>query len=226
MSADSNTEVTFMILDDHPAIRMSIRLILEHVPNWRVTAECEDPDVAIESLANHTPDYVILDLIYRDGTGIEFLQHLRQSNSDVIPIVYTVRNDPHFALRCIRLGSKGYISKDESVNSVLKGIRQIIEGRLYVTPAIGEHLIEGTTGSIGSNKFAGVELLSNRELEVLQLIGQGKCNDEIAAAFNRSIKTIETYRHRIKRKLNLGNAIELAQVASRYVEGFTNFEAR
>jgi DNA-binding NarL/FixJ family response regulator len=201
-----------LVVDDHPIVRQGVMQLLEREPDLKVCGQAADADEARAAIAAERPDGIILDLSLRNSDGMEVLRELRRENRSV-PVLILSRRDEHiFAERLLSAGANGYIMKQAATDQVLLALRRVLEGGVYVSEQIGAGL-DRRSPTARSNGRDPVSRLSRRELEVLRLIGRGKATREIAAELSLSVKTVESHRQRIKRKLNLTSAPQLVQFA-------------
>lgn len=218
MITSSNlTSVRIATVDDHPLTRFALKTLILQQSNWTVVAECDSPDAFLSVLETTKPQVVIIDLLFSDESGIDLLEHLRSLHPDIQALVYSMRDERHYAQRCFRAGAMGYVCKCEPLTTIITAIERVLTGERYVSERLASVMMQGLkTGS----RLDGVSQLSNRELEVFQYIGNGMGTQEIAESICRSAKTVETYRYRIKKKLGLANSTELAQLACIHVNGW------
>lgn len=211
------TTCRILIVDDHPVVRAGYRGLLEHEPGVRVCGEAEDVHEAMRLAEQLAPDIVIVDLSLRGGSGLDLLKRLRASLPGARAIVASMHEEADFADRALAAGAVGYVSKIEPGDTILHAVRRVMQGRVFVSPAVSERMLERLTvrGSVRSAEPVGA--LSDRELEVFEAIGRGRTTRSIAEELRLSIKTIETHRENIKRKLGLANHTELIRRAWQWV---------
>ncbi len=207
-----------LIVDDHPLVRTGIRSLLEQERDFEVAGEAESRTEVIEFLASQKPDLVLLDISLRGSDGIEVTKAIRCEYEDVPILIVSMHDEALYAERALRAGANGYIMKQEVAENVVKAIRQVLSAKIYVSDAMRQKVLRDLTQPNADIKSTPMERLSDRELEVFRMIGEGKGTREIAQALNLSIKTIETYRAHIKEKLSIKSAAELARVAVNWVE--------
>lgn len=207
-------EVSFVIVDDHPVVAFALRALIESQKNWRVVAQVDSPGTAIELIDRHRPDIVIMDLLFPSQCGLESVRSLERTHPHVRTVVYSVQPARVYGPMCMAAGAEGYLRKDSSVTDVVRGLRAVVAGTRWV----GDGPWEPSQHRAGAG---GDSALSAREIEVLQLLAQGMTSREIALVLCRSIKTIETHRHRLGRKLGARNAADLMRLAIRHCDGPT-----
>ena len=204
------------MVDDHPLVRNGlIRLI----SNQRDLACCGEAGTVAEAqaaIAKHKPDLVILDLRLKGGDGLELIKSLKSQIPDLPILILSQYDAPLYIERALRAGALGYVIKDQAAEEVLKAIRTVLSGQVYLTRGMAALLLHKFVGSPPQALRSGVEPLTDRELHVLQLLGAGMSTREIAEELNLSFKTIETHRENMKRKLGLRGAAALVHYASEW----------
>ena len=201
------------IVDDHPLVRSGLRQLIEGDADFRVCCEAASVSEAMRVIAECPPDLAIIDLSLPDGNGLELVKRLQAHHPEVLILVCSMHEEDLFAERALQAGANGYINKQEAADQVVHAIRWLLKGKLYVSPRVEERLFEGGDGNAQDSVQSPMDRLSNRELEVFQLIGRGLGSGELADKLHLSIKTIETYRANIKKKLGLRTANELVRSA-------------
>jgi DNA-binding NarL/FixJ family response regulator len=203
------------LVDDHPLVREWLTNLINQQPGLMVCGEAESGPEAREKILALRPDVAIVDIALKDSSGIELIKDLKQACPEVAVLVLSMHEESHYAERA---GARGYIMKRETTRKVVAAIGQVLEGKLCVSEAIAAAMatqfVEGKTLATGSP----VEQLSDRELEVFELLGQGRTTRQIAETLRVSLKTVQAYCARIKEKLNLGSATELLREAVRWHE--------
>lgn len=203
---------TVLIVDDHPLVREGLKGLIADEPDLEVCGETGSMRQAQDMVRQSQPDVVIVDLSLMDGNGLELIRRLKSHYPHIKLLVCSMRDESLFAERAMNAGAHGYINKHEVVGHVIDAIKQVLAGKVYLSPDIVERIISG----FAKNQPTGgssIDELSNRELEVFWLIGQGKSTAEIAKQLSLSVKTVETHREKIKRKLGLTSAGELMRHA-------------
>ncbi|MGH7130915.1 MAG: LuxR C-terminal-related transcriptional regulator [Phycisphaerales bacterium] len=206
----SGKDVGFVIVEDHPLISFALGHVITAQQGWRLLAQTTCPTAARKVIETLRPRVIILDLIFRGASGMELLSWLSAAHPGVVPIVYSVQPEHTYARPCLRLGARGYVGKHEPVEVVVKTIELALGGTSAISgsPASPE--------DSRSEAPAAEPRLSARELEILELIGDGRSAREIAELLCRSLKTIETHRARIARKLQAHNSADLMMYAVRH----------
>ncbi|WP_340103709.1 response regulator transcription factor [Rhodohalobacter sp. 8-1] len=207
-----------VIVDDHPLMRKGLTSTLESEPGYEVVAQFEKAEDVLDDFKSLEADLIIVDVSLPGMSGIELVKNLL-FQFPVFPCLIVSRHEVSlYAERALRAGAKGYVMKFEPSEILLKAVKKILNGGIFVSEEISEQLLQNAiTGKSGASE-SPVDVLSDRELEVFDLTGRGKSSSEIAEQLHLAIKTIETYRFRIKEKLNLKNSTELIYYAVKWVE--------
>ena len=211
------SSVNVLIVDDHPIVREGLAELLNRESSIHVCAEAQRAEEALEILRSQDVDVAIVDLALPGVSGIELIRQMQSEFEEVPVIVLSMHDEQFYAERALRAGARGYVMKQESSDRVIDAIHQVYKGELFVSDDIAKKMLYRMVTGDG-NELQPVQRLSDRELEVFQLIGQGYSTRKIAEALHLSIKTIESYRANIKNKLDLQNAAELMQHAVKWVE--------
>jgi DNA-binding NarL/FixJ family response regulator len=208
-----------LIVDDHPLFRHGIADLINAEPDLEICGEADSAPAALEGIRRFSPDLVTIDISLRGANGIELLKSIKAEHARLPLLVLSMHDESLYALRALRAGARGYIMKQEALDRVMSAIRQVLRGDLYVSPSMSgrmiEEFVQGTSGAAGASI---ADKLTDRELEILQLIGQGHGVQQIARELNLSAKTVETHRAHIKEKLNFQTARELARFAVQWVD--------
>ena len=207
-----------LIVDDHPIVRQGLVQMLGHEPDMEACGEAESAAEALKAIAAATPDAAIVDLSLKDSSGLELLKDIRVRYPRLPVLVLSVYDESMYAERALRAGARGYMMKEEAAEKVVTAIRRILAGQIYLSEAMASRLLHVLVDGRPAVGLSPAERLSDRELEVFQLIGQGFGNTEIARRLHLSPRTVETYRGHIKEKLNLSGATELLQHAIQWAQ--------
>jgi DNA-binding NarL/FixJ family response regulator len=202
-----------LVVDDHPVVRLGLKEMIAHEPDLEVCGLAESAAEALSALDRQTPDLAIVDISLPDQNGLELIKQLRARSASPKILVNSMHSEKLFAHRTLKAGAQGYISKDEDTDELLRAIRLVLDGGIYLSEDMTQHLLQVTAGSDASPGEAGVAALSDRELEVFGLLGKAATTRAIAERLKLSVKTIETHRENIKIKLGLKNNNELIQRA-------------
>jgi DNA-binding NarL/FixJ family response regulator len=213
----SHRKSRILIVDDHPLFRHGIADLINAEPDLEVCGEADNAPAALEGIRTNAPDLATIDISLRGANGIELLKSIKAEHPRLPLLVLSMHDESLYALRALRAGARGYIMKQEALDRVMSAIRQVLRGDLYVSPSMSGRMIEEfVQGASGGSSIA--DKLTDRELEILQLIGQGHGVQQIAHELNLSAKTVETHRAHIKEKLNFQTARELARFAVQWVD--------
>ncbi|HKJ47326.1 MAG TPA: response regulator transcription factor [Balneolales bacterium] len=208
-----------IIVDDHPLIRKGLALTLDADPNLTVIHQASEAKEVMSVLNEKEADLIIVDISLPGMNGLELIKHIKAIRPDIKILVVSRHDESLYAERAIRAGAQGYVMKLEASEVILKAIRTVLNGGIYVSDNINKRLLMRMVSGYKSLSQSPLEVLSDRELEVFELTGNGLNSREIAENLQLSIKTVETYRARIKDKLSLNSATELVLHASRWVDG-------
>jgi len=206
------------IVDDHPIVRKGLAQLINQEPDMVICGEAENAQSALDLLKKIKPDLAIVDISLQGIDGIELIKKIKVRDANLPILVVSMHDESLFAERALRAGAKGYIMKQEAIEKMMEAIRRVIGGEVYVSERVSATIVKKFIDGKAENTRSPMEVLSNRELEVFQLIGQGFVTRQIAQELNVSIKTVESYRANIKEKLNLKNATELLRHAVHWVE--------
>ena len=215
----SNVRSKVLIVDDHPILRHGIAQMVEREDDMLVCGEAGSVPEALAFIASNPVDLAIVDLSLDDRSGMELIRTVRQRYPQVRCLVLSMHDENLHAERALRAGASGYVMKQEATRKIIAALRRVRDGHIYLSDALGSQLLQrlaGTPATPATAAGAPVQpllALSDRELEVLRLIGKGMKTGDIARTLNRSVHTVETHRANIKRKLALKTAGELAQYA-------------
>jgi DNA-binding NarL/FixJ family response regulator len=213
MNGNSNKKYSILVVDDHPIIREGISKIINQQPDLEVIGEAVSGADAMQFLKNKVPDLAIIDISLKESSGIDLIKEIKLKIGSLPVLVLSMHPETLYAERVLRIGARGYIMKHEPPEKIISAIRRILQGKIYLSPEIAEKILGGLTGTRQDDDSVPVNNLSDRELEVFQLIGQGFKPHQIAEKLYLSVKTIETYTSRLKKKLNVESASELRILA-------------
>jgi DNA-binding NarL/FixJ family response regulator len=206
------------IVDDHPVVRDGLTTIINHEKTLVVCGEADEPQDALKAISGLKPDVVIVDITLKNSNGIELTKTLKTRYPTLPVIVLSIHDESIYAERALRAGASGYLMKEVASENIVIAIRTVFSGEIYVSNKLGKHLLRKMAAAGKADAIsAPIDSLSDRELEVLRLTGQGYKPSKIAKSMHLSVKTVETYRGRIKEKLNLANADELLRYAIQWV---------
>lgn len=197
------------LVDDHPMIRHGLVKLINEAESLEICGEAGSAAEALEKLKTVQPDLAIVDISLGDRDGIDLIKDIHSRYGQVKVLISSMHSETFYAERVLRAGAKGYISKGAEGGQFLEAIRQVLRGGIYVSPAVSERMLQRMTGTGEVSTTSLIETLSDRELEIFGLIGQGLGTRQIAEKLFLSVKTIETHREHIKAKLHLKNGNEL-----------------
>jgi DNA-binding NarL/FixJ family response regulator len=180
--------------------------------------EAEDSPSAMKAISQIKPDLVIVDISLKGYNGIELIKNIKAFDSKIQILVLSMHDESVYAMRVLKAGAKAYVMKQEVVDKVMEAVRRIRAGKVFVSERVASRMLDQVVVGGDPAPDSPVDLLSDRELEIVNMIGSGLPTREIAAKLHISIKTVESHRARIKEKLNLQNAIQLVQFCVRWVE--------
>lgn len=193
-------------------------MLLADAPRLEVCGEAGNAGAAMEVVEREHPELVIVDISLQDVGGIELIKQIKARDESIKVLVASMHDERLYAERALHAGAKGYISKDELTDRLLGAIEQVLAGKIYLSPKMSEHFLSRMVTAGSAAERPAVESLSDRELEVFELIGRGMATRKIAESLNLSMKTIETYRENIKVKLGLNDSTELIRRAVQWWE--------
>jgi DNA-binding NarL/FixJ family response regulator len=212
----ASTKAKVLIVDDHPVVREGLAMHLATQPDLEVCGEAADLPGAMKLLESTQPDVAIIDISLKSSSGIELIRRIRDRGHAVRILVWSMYPENLYAERALRAGAQGYLNKGKATHHVLDAVRAVLQGKVYVSGAIAEQILQRVVGRKHQESSA-IDSLSDRELEAFQLIGEGLTTESIADKMHVSPKTVETFRARIKEKLGISNLPELIQRAAQWV---------
>ena len=204
------------LVDDHPLVREWLTTLINQLSDLKVCGEASSAEKALDGIRAEKPDVAIIDLALPEGSGLTLIKNIKAEKPETAIIVLSMHDERFYAERAFRAGARGYVMKGESTSSIAAAIRDVLSGKLYLSP----RMQEAFAGRFADGDLAGlsapVKKLSDRELEVFRLLGLGYETRRVAQSLNVSIKTVQAYCARIKEKLQLANASELLREAIRW----------
>ncbi|MDH5356356.1 MAG: response regulator transcription factor [Gammaproteobacteria bacterium] len=204
-----------LIVDDHPLVRTGFAQLIGDTHELEVCGEAGDMASGLELATQLKPDLAIIDLSLAGGSGLDLIEHIKARDSEVLMLVASMHDEALYAERVLAAGARGYINKQEAQDKIIKAIRQVLSGKVYLSERMTERMLSGMVD--GKAEKRDIDSLSNRELQVFEMIGQGISSNNMAGHLNLSIKTIETHQAHIKKKLGLSSGHELTHRAVRWV---------
>lgn len=214
--------IKVLLADDHKIIRQGIRSILENESGFEVVAEAETGRMAVHLAGKHLPDVVLIDIVMPEMNGIEATRRISTDNSGVRVLALSMQYSRQYVVEELNAGARGYLIKDCSPEELVEAVRTVATDEMYLSSKISKLIVRDYMQSFQRDSFSKPSLLSSREREVLQLIGDGKNTKEIACALAISVKTVETHRQQVMKKLKLFSVAELTKYAVR--EGLTSLQ--
>ncbi|MDZ4403959.1 response regulator transcription factor [Prosthecobacter sp.] len=206
-----------LLVEDHPMFRDHLGQLINRDLGMSVCGEADNIRDAMRLIHETKPDIAIVDITLRGSSGLELLKDIKAQGLSVNVLVLSMHDEELYAERALRAGAKGYITKNEASTEVIKAIRCVMNGEVYASRQMTTKLLERMTQKRSSPELAGMETLADRELEVFQMLGRGRSTREIAQSLSLGESTVETYRARIKEKLQLRSAAELYLRAGQWV---------
>ncbi|WP_455382991.1 response regulator [Salinispira pacifica] len=210
-------QIKFLVVDDHPVFRQGLVALIESNRQYRVGAEAGSLPEALTALEKEVPDIALIDISLLQQNGLDLVKQLKASHPDVPALIISMHDEAVYAARALKAGARGYVMKQEAASVMLDAIQTVLAGRIYVSSAIRDRLLERMFSQRDESEMLPVERLSDRELEVLELIGQGYGATEIARVLTLSVKTVNAYRDHVKEKLGIESAGELRRFAVNWV---------
>jgi DNA-binding NarL/FixJ family response regulator len=202
-----------LIVDEHPIVRLGLRRVIEREQDLTVCGEAENASDTRTAIAELNPDLLICEISLRQSDGIELVRHVRAHHPQLPILVLSILDEAVYAERMLSVGANGYITKEAPSEQFLVSLRRVLNGDIYVSEAVGHNMIRKFAAGESYLSADPIERLSNRELQVLLMIGKGMSTRESAHALHLSVKTVESHRQRIKRKLNLRTGLQLVHFA-------------
>lgn len=219
VSGEDEIATRVMIVDDHALVRLGLAQLIDKQPGLKVVAQTEGMADTLKQLSSVRPDLMTIDLSLQDGAGIELIKQISSIDDSIKILVISMHDERIFAERVLKAGAKGYLNKEEDPELVIEAVRTVERGQIYLSPSMTTRIVSRTWGPKSDVPLTPLEALSDRELEVFELLGRGFSTRSTATTLHVSIKTVETHRERIKNKLALKNGNELIKAAIRW-----NFE--
>jgi DNA-binding NarL/FixJ family response regulator len=206
-----------LIVDDHPIVRHGLGELIARQPDLEICGEAADTSEALRQVEAARPDVAVIDISLNGESGIDLIEQIQALYPEVKMLVSSMHDEKTYAGRALRAGALGYINKRESIRKVIDAVRQVLRGEIYLSPQMASQLLH--RAAIGKPLDQDpIETLSNRELEVFEMIGQGMNTQQIARKLSLSPRTVETHRKKIKTKLNVQNSAQLSRSAFQWVQ--------
>lgn len=204
---------TVFVVDDHPLLRQGLALLINQQQDLEVCGEAEEAQAAMQAIIKNRPDILIVDISLNGPDGLDLLKNIRALDADLPVLILSMHDEAIYAERALRARANGYIMKQEATEKVLVAVRRILNGEVYLSDRMANKMLQQYIGGTPAAIQSRISALSDRELEVFCLIGEGRRTREIAEELHLSVKTVETYQAHIKEKLSLHSGRELIQHA-------------
>ena len=217
-SAAGDQKTRVLIVEDHPITRQGLKALINQQVMLTVCGEADSASEAIELVATLRPDLALVDVTLKGGSGIELIKSLHEHAPGMPVLVVSMHDEALFAERALRGGALGYVMKHEAADKITGAIQQVLRGELYLSPRMRERVLHRFVSRKSDRLVFAMDTLSNREMEVFRLIGNGYSTRQIAERLNLSSKTIDSYREHLKLKLGIENGAELMRHAIQWVK--------
>jgi DNA-binding NarL/FixJ family response regulator len=211
-----------LVVDDHPVFREGLLRTLQQDKQLQVVGEASGVSDALKVAGVTHPELVVVDLSLEEGSGLDLIRMLREQSPKIKILMLSMHKESLHAERALRAGANGYIMKRESGKQLIEAIAKVLNGQTYVSETMQEHLLQKLSGPADTGSPLPQDLLSDRELEIFGLVGQGYGTRQIADHLHVSIKTVESHREHIRDKMHLANTFELVQRAIHWVHNETH----
>jgi DNA-binding NarL/FixJ family response regulator len=210
--------VTFLVVDDHPVFRQGLVALVQSNERYRVCAEAGSAAESLAALQESVPDIALVDISLAAQNGLDLVKTLKARHPGLIVLIISMHDEAVYAERALKAGARGYVMKQEAASVMLDAIQTVLAGKIFVSAVMRDRLLESMFSRRDESDAPSVERLSDRELQVLELIGQGYGAAEMAGSMNLSVKTVNAYRDHIKEKLRIGDAGALRRFAVKWVQ--------
>jgi DNA-binding NarL/FixJ family response regulator len=210
--------VSFLVVDDHPVFRQGLVALIRSNERYEVSAEAGTAAEALAALERAAPDMALVDISLVGQNGLDLVKTLKAAHPGVLVLIISMHDEAVYAERALKAGARGYVMKQEAASVMLDAISTVLSGKIYVSAVMRDRLLESMFNQREETETPSVKRLSDRELEVLDLFGQGYGAAEIARVLNLSVKTVNAYREHIKEKLQIDGAGDLRKFAVKWVQ--------
>ena len=215
-TAPEARKTKILVVDDHPIVRERLAELIAQEPDLIVCGEAEDSNQAIKAARELQPDLAIVDITLKDTYGIELIKHLKEILPNLPVLVLSMHDESLYGERALRAGAKGYLTKQEATKKVIPAIRRILAGDIYVSEQLAATILQKVAGGSSPGGGSPTDVLTDREMEVFQLLGQGLGVRQIAESLFVSVKTVEAHREHIKQKMKFKSSTELLRYAIQF----------
>ena len=210
--------LTFLVVDDHPVFRQGLVALIRSDDRYEVCAEAGTAAETLAALERAVPDIALIDISLVGQNGLDLVKTLKAAHPEILVLIISMHDEVIYAERALKAGARGYVMKQEAASVMLDAIKTVLSGKIYVSATMRDRLLETMFSARDEADSHSVERLSDRELEVLELMGQGYGAAEIAKTLNLSVKTVNAYRDHIKEKLRIDGAGDLRRFAVKWVQ--------
>lgn len=204
------------LADDHPLVREWLTNLIQQQPDLMVCGEADNAAQALESILVQQPDVAVVDIALKNSSGLNLINELKRARPELPVVVLSMYDETYYAEQALVAGARGYVMKRDSTSKVIAAIHEVLQGHLFVSEAVASHLVEHLVKGRRADLASAVETLSEREMQVFQLLGQGRGTRQIGETLGINIKTVQAYCGRIKEKLQVQSATELLRKAVRF----------
>ena len=218
-NTNARSAISILLVDDHPIVRLGVSQLLELEPDLKVGWQASGAAEALALCKSAEPDMAIVDISLGEESGIELIRQLTRLRPAMLILAMSMHDESIYAERALRAGARGYVMKHTASKSIVEALRRIRAGEIYVSEAMRSRLMSRSIAGDRGRASSGLDLLSDRELEVFRLIGLGLKKSDLALRLKLSVNTIETHRASLKKKLKVSSSAELARLAILHVEG-------
>jgi DNA-binding NarL/FixJ family response regulator len=215
---EETRRIRILVVDDHPIVRRGIIQLIEDEPDLQVCGEADDVQTAVERVRESDPDVVLVDIALKHSNGLELIEVIRQNNPTTPCLVVTMHDEELYGERALRAGARGYIMKQDGDDRIVEAIRAILRQEIYVSEQFKQYMLRAIAPNNRGGFESKVAELSDREFVVFQAMGEGRSSREIATRLRVNIKTVETFRRRIRTKLGIESTTELSRKAVQWNE--------
>ena len=206
------------LVDDHPLFRQGVASLINRQPGFKVCGEAESAGEALAAMSEQEPDAAVVDLSLKNGSGLDLIRSMKARLPATAVVVLSMHDERHYAERSVRAGARAYVMKSETPNTVIEALSHVLNGQLYLSEQMRAYAVEKFVQGGPASVPEPQDVLSNRELEVFKLLGQGLETRRIAEILGLNIKTVQTFCAKIKDKLHLANASELMRESVRWAQ--------
>ncbi len=220
-SQQLNSRIKIFIVEDHPVFRMGLKELILQEKDMYVCGDAEDAETAWRLIKKSEPDIIIVDLLLKNSNGIDLIKDIKKLTNNIPVLVISMLDEMQYAHRAFAAGASGYIMKHEASGSIIDAIRTTMSGKWYMSEEVTSAIVDHAISRSSAHKLSGIESLTDRELEIFRLIGSGYSTGKIAIQLRINVKTVGTYRERIKLKLGITSSAALVREAMLWTAEFT-----